>query len=117
MTRAREGGLKVEGVAGHLPLEGVAAHAVAARGRHSPNQSFKSQVEKYPTQGSRNLPTLIYYLLPSGSYPKYANNRFRFCSDGGFLCISQYLSVASEIPSWQASSFIVRFSFRRLART
>jgi hypothetical protein len=27
------------------------------------------------------------------------------------------LSVASEIPSWQASSFIVRFSFSRLART
>ena len=38
MTRAREGGLKVEGVAGHLPLEGVAAHAVAARGRLSPTK-------------------------------------------------------------------------------
>ena len=36
MTRAREGRVKFEGVAGHLPLEGVAAHAVAAWGRHSP---------------------------------------------------------------------------------
>ncbi len=33
--------LKLEGVAGHLPLEGVAAHAVAARGRHSP-QNYPS---------------------------------------------------------------------------
>ena len=30
------GGLKVEGVAGHLPLERIAVHAVAARGRLSP---------------------------------------------------------------------------------
>ncbi|OYW72526.1 MAG: hypothetical protein B7Z37_24615 [Verrucomicrobia bacterium 12-59-8] len=38
MTRTGSGVLNVEGVAGHLPLEGVAAHAVAARGRLSPTQ-------------------------------------------------------------------------------
>jgi len=82
-----------------------------------PTQNFKPKVENNPTQGSLKRPALGCYLLTSGSYPKYANNSCRFCSDGGFLCISQYLSVASEIPSWQASSFIVRFSFSRLART
>lgn len=35
----------VEGVAGHLPLEGVAAHAVAARGRPPPSKASKPNSE------------------------------------------------------------------------
>ena len=37
--------MKLEGVAGHLPLEGVAAHAVAARGKPSPTKVSSSRLK------------------------------------------------------------------------
>ncbi len=76
-----------EGVAGHLPLEGVAQHKVGARGRLSPTESGSEK----PTLLTTRSHALATAFACSGSQPRYLTNTFRDFGRGLERCNSQYL--------------------------